>query len=258
MPKPATPSGSKPTADDRNLVVVDENYAAPGLEDNLRIFWEKHSKTVVAAIALVALVYVGQAVWKHEKAEQEIEISNAFGAAKTDGALKSFIAENPSHPLAGEAQLRLADNAYKAGNFGEAQAAYEKAQTLLTADPISLLEPRAELGAAVSSIAAGHDAEGAAALKRLADNPARPKGIRGEAAYDLAALAAEAGRAAELDQLIDQIDHIDPNGMWARTAADLKARLASSGSTPLSTPAANDKPTGSSGLPVIKPISPGS
>jgi len=261
MPKPATPTGSKPPADDRNLVAVDETYVAPGLEDKLRILWEKQSKTIIAAIALVACALIGRAVWHYEAAQNELAISGEFGAATTDSALKSFIVEYPNHPLAGEAELRLADNAYRAGNFTEAQADYGKAQTLLTTDPVSLLAPRAELGAAVSQLAAGHDAEGAAALKRLADNSARPKGIRGQAAYDLASIAADAGRTADLDQLKAQISQIDPTGIWATNANNLKARpsgLSSTTSPSLPSkvtpdvPASGAQPASSSSLPVIK------
>src|SRR5476651_2010884 len=107
---PAIPKKPKAAGDDRNLVVVDENYVAPGLEDKLRLFWEKNSRLVVAAIAAVVLVLVANEARKYLAAKHDEEVAAAYAAATTEAALKNFLAEHPSEPQAGLAQLRLADN----------------------------------------------------------------------------------------------------------------------------------------------------
>lgn len=215
--RPAPSSG-----DDRNLVTVDENYLAPTFEDRLRLFWEKNSRAVLAAIALVFAVILGKGAYEIISAQREKAVASEFGAAVTDEQLKSFVAGHGDHVLGGLAQLTLADKAYAAGNYAEARPAYEKAAGILKSNTFG---GRARLGAAVSALQAGSAAEGEAALKQLAADLTLEKTIRAEAAYQLALIAAAAGNIPEAIRLIEQTTVIDAEGPWADRASMLRSTL---------------------------------
>jgi hypothetical protein len=208
--------------DDRNLVRVDENYLAPTFEDRLRIFWEKNSRSVLAACALVLVVILGKGAYQFYEASRAKASAAAYAAATTDDQLKTFIADHAGDPLAGLAQLRLADKAYTAADYAAARDAYGKAAGILKKDTFG---ERARLGAALSAVQAGATAEGTAALKQIVDDISAHKLFRSEAAYHLAALSAAAGDSAEALRLIEQATAIDPEGQWADRASFLRSTL---------------------------------
>jgi hypothetical protein len=120
------------------------------------------------------------------------------------------------------AQLRLTDDAYTAGKAAEAVTGYETVAAKLKTGP---LFARAQLGLAMAKIAAGKTAEGETALKALAGDAAQLKGIRAEASYHLASLAAEAGRADDVKKYSEQVAQIDPSSPWTQRAMTLRASL---------------------------------
>lgn len=221
MTTPATPSRPK-SGDDRNLVVVDENYVAPTFEDRLRLFWEKNGTIVLAVCGLVLVGILAKGGWDYLQKQKEDEIGKTYAAAATSEQLKSFVAAHPGHSLADIAQLRLADEAYVAGKSADALAGYEKVAASLKTGPLAA---RAELGRALSKIQAGKAAEGTAELKQIANNASQLKGLRAEAAYHLASLAAESGNATEVQSYSEQLMKIDPSSMWAQRAMALRASL---------------------------------
>jgi len=221
----AYPPKPKP-ADDRNLVPVDENYVAPGLEDQLRLFWQRHSRRVILVTAVVVLLLLGNAGRNYLAARHTEEVAEAYATATTEAALTAFIAAHADEPQAGLAQLRLADAAYAAGNFPTARVTYVQAATRLASHSAGgALAARARLGAAVATLLAGPEAEGEAALKQLAADASLPKAIRAEAAFTAAVHAAGARRAAEASQLAEQAEKIDPEGPWKSRAQALPAIL---------------------------------
>jgi hypothetical protein len=220
-PKSASPASA---GDDRNLVSVDENYIAPTFEDRLRLFWEKNARTVLAACALVLVVILGKGAYEFVTAQREKAVAAAYAAATTDEQLKTFIATHADHVLGGLAQLRLADQSYSAGNYTEARSAYDKAAGILRNNTFG---QRARLGAAMSAVQAGAVAEGEAVLTQLSADLSLTKVIRSEAAYQLASLAAAAGKTTEAIRLIEQATSIDPDGQWAARASMLRSTLPS-------------------------------
>ncbi|MFA6287159.1 MAG: tetratricopeptide repeat protein [Opitutaceae bacterium] len=219
---PTKASAPSPAGDDRNLVPVDETYVAPNLEDRLAIFWAKNSKTVIAVFVLVVLAVLAKGGYDIYATQREKSIAADYAAATTDAKLKSFIAANVAHPLAGIAELRLADEAYAAGNYKDAQSGYVKAAAILGNTTFG---QRARLGEASALIQAGKPADAEAALKPLLADLAVAKGIRAEAAYQLASLAVDAGRTDEATKLIAQIASIDPAGQWTQRAMMLQSRI---------------------------------
>jgi len=218
----STPSPAPSSGDDRNLVTVDENYLAPTFEDRLRLFWEKNSRAVLAGIALVLAVILAKGGYEIVSAQREKAVAADYAAATTDEQLKAFVAGNSDHTLGGLAQLRLADQAYAAGNYAAARAAYEKAAGILKTNTFG---QRARLGAAISAVQSGAAADGENALKQLSSDLNVSKLVRAEATYNLALLAAGAGNTAEAIRLIEQTTTIDPEGPWADRATLLRATL---------------------------------
>ncbi len=218
----STSSPAPSSGDDRNLVTVDENYLAPTFEDRLRLFWEKNSRAVLAAIALVFAVILGKGAYEIISAQREKALASEFGTAVTDEQLKTFVNAHGDHVLGGLAQLTLADRAYSAADYAGARAAYEKASGILKSNTFG---GRARLGAAISAVQAGAGAEGEAALKQLAADLTLEKTIRAEAAYHLALIAAAAGNTAEAIRLIEQTTVIDAEGPWADRASMLRSTL---------------------------------
>jgi len=238
---PAIPPKPKPAGDNRNLVTVDANYAAPGLEDHLRLFWEKNGRALFTVILAIAVIIVGRGFYRLSLEHRAEAVQADYGAATTDSQLKDFIAANPADPLAGLAQLRLADGAYTAGNFAEAQSAYTKALLLLTG---TALAPRAQLGAAVAQLQAGQADAATTALKAIADSSTLPKATRAEAAYDLAAIAAAAGRTNDVIRLTLQIATIDPGSPFASRGSELLMRTTTAAPTPAAgAPVSSSAPT---------------
>lgn len=211
-----------PAGDDRNLVTIDENYLAPSFEDRLQIFWEKHSRTVVAIIVMAVVALVIRWAFDWYGARRENAVQAEYAAATTSAQLLAFTVSNPTVILAGVAHLRLADEAYEAGRFADAKAAYEAAVPLLGTNP---MVARARLGAAISPLQAGDTAAGRTALEALANDTTFTKTLRAEAAYHLATIARDAGQAADALRWAGTVSTIDAKGMWGQRADRLRDAL---------------------------------
>ena len=222
MTTPAAPSAPKPAGDDRNFVAVDANYVALTLEDRLRIFWQKHSRTVIAALVVVLAGILAKGGWEYLEAQKEQEIEQAYAAAGTPEKLKAFAAAQAGHALAGAARLQLADAAYAAGQSADALAGYGEAIAALKTGP---LVSRAKLGLAMAKVQAGKTADGAAALRQLAADATEPKATRVEVSYHLASLANAAGQPDDVRKYSDQVMQIDPTSPWTQRVFMLRASL---------------------------------
>lgn len=221
MTTPATPSNSKPTGDDRNLVAVDATNAV-SFEEKLHVFWQKNRSRVIGVCVLVLVAILAKGGWEYLAKQRELDVQKAYAAAATPEQLKAFIAAHPEHSLAGIAHLRMADEAYAAGKSAEAAASYDKAIGILKEGP---LVARAQLGRALTKAQSGQAAEAANDFKRLADDATQFKAVRTEAVYHLASLAAEAGNAADLQKHAAQLLQIDPESPWNMRVMALQANL---------------------------------
>jgi hypothetical protein len=222
MTTPATPSSPKPAGDDRNLVAVDENYVAPSFEDKLHTFWAKNSTAVLVLCVAVLLGIVAKYGWDEVQKNRDNEIRADFAAASTSEKLKAFALNHPGHPLAGVAQLQLADEAYTAGKSADAVLGYQTAVPLLKGTPFA---GRAQLGLAMAQIQAGKNAEGEAALKALGSDEGQLKGVRAEAIYQLTSIAVTAARADDVKKFSDQLMALDPASPWTQRALAMRATV---------------------------------
>jgi hypothetical protein len=214
---PQTPAG-----DDRNLVTIDENYLAPTLEDRLQIFWSRHSGKVWALTGIVTVVLVGRYAFETYAAYRERQVQADYAAATTTAQLQAFVQTHSTAILAGVAQLRLADEAYAAGNYAAACEAYTAAAPLLADNPLAA---RARLGAAFAPLQAGNTATAKPALEALANDTALARAYRAEAAYHLAVVARDAGQAADATRWIELVTTVEPQGAWANRANQLRDSL---------------------------------
>lgn len=202
--------------------------AGPSFEDQLRDFWAAQRSRIFAVVAVVLLVILGKGLWEMYQAQREAGIAADFAKAKTSEQLRRFAADNPSDALAGVAHLRLADEAYEAGKFGDAAAGYGKAIAVLKDGPLA---SRARIGQGVAQVLAGDRTAGTASLKAVADDLSAAVSVRAEASYQLASLAAEAGDAAGLQAQLEQLTRIAPQSLWTQRASLLRPLSASAASS---------------------------
>jgi predicted negative regulator of RcsB-dependent stress response len=221
MTTPASPAPNLPAGDDRNLVAAATSPAVT-FEDRVRSFWTGNRNVITGLCVGVALAIVAKGGWDYLQGQQEAGVVQAYAAADSSDKVKAFAAAHPGHPLAGIAQLRMADEAYQAGKAADAAALYQQAATNLKGDPLA---SRARMGRAVAQLAAGQAAEAAVALKALADDSSQLKAVRAEAAYHLASLAVEAKNADEAQRLVDQLMQIDVSSPWTQQAMMRRASL---------------------------------
>lgn len=218
---PSNPSPAGPAGDDRNLVAVDATTAV-SFEEKLQVFWIKYRGAVIGLCVVVLLGILAKGGWDYLQRQKEADVRKAYAAAGNTEQLKSFSAAQGDHPLAGVAQMRIADEAYTAGKSADAIAAYEKAGAILKEGPLAA---RAKLGRALAKVQSGKGTEATTELKQLADDANGFKAIRAEAAYHLTSLAVEAGNAADAQKYSDQLMQIDPTSPWTQRGLSLRASL---------------------------------
>src|SRR5450432_3175459 len=134
MPNP-TPSDPQPAGKDPK---VDPAAApvVPSAEENLRIFWEKNSRTVYAFCAVILLAVAGKAGYNTYLEHRQDVLSDEYRTAEKNAQLSSFIASHPGEQLTGVAQINLADKAYEAGKYSEAVDLYQRAADNLKTGPL--------------------------------------------------------------------------------------------------------------------------
>jgi predicted negative regulator of RcsB-dependent stress response len=222
----------------------------PPFEEQLRDIWEKKENrtAVFAGCAIVVALIAGWYGYKALAQERETQIGAAYSAAVVPARLRAFAKENAGYPLAVAADITLADDAFKAGNYAEAIENYDKT---IAAMPGSLYASRALLGKAVAQIWSGKSTEGAATLRQLAGDPAQFKALRSEAAFHLATLAFDAGNFDEVCKFTDLVMQVDPSSLWAQRSLMLRARVPMSAVAqgPVSQKPGGSAPAGSAKLP---------
>jgi predicted negative regulator of RcsB-dependent stress response len=199
----------------------DKTSVEPPFDEQLRIFWEKNHNALYLGCALVVLAIVGRYAYEVLVAQREAVVEAAYAVATTPAKLQAFARANAGHPLAGAAWLKLADDAYTAGNFSEALVNYDKAAAALPGTPFAT---RALLGKGMCQIQSGKTAEGTAVLRQLEGDAAQLRAVRSEAAYHLAALAFAAGDFGEVVKLTELVMQLDAGGLWAQRSLLLRVR----------------------------------
>ena len=228
MITPATPPNPK-SADTPAVPHPVDSFA-----EKLHQFWLRNSMAIQIGCVLVLAGILAKGAYDYYARQHENDIERAFALAGTPDQLKTFAAAHAGHSLAGVAWLTLADNAFKAGNYAEAIANYDKALPVLKDTPLS---GRIKLGAAMARLQSGQAAEGESALNQIADDANQLKGLRVEAAYQLASNAAAAGKVADVQKYTEKLMQIDGTSVWAQRAMMLRVTMPMTASAPLAAPA---------------------
>ena len=195
----------------------------PGFEVAVQVFWEKNRSFILGACAAALLAIIAREGWQYYSVHHEQDVQAEFARiADQPAKLSAFADANPGHPLAGVANLKLADDKYSAGDYSGAATGYAKAAGSLKHEA---LLGRAKLGVAMSQLSGSDKTAGEAALKALSADSTQLKGVRAEATYHIASLATVAGKADEVKKLVALISQIDATSSWAQRATMLLANL---------------------------------
>ena len=228
-----------PSDDDRNLVVVDEDFANADAEDRLWLFWERNKNLIVRGTTVVVLAIIGAIgfhFWQESKRE---ELGLAYVACQDEAARRAFAAAHPGEPLAAVALLEVADDLRKANKLEEAAKANEAAGKAVAGDSkaVKAIATRARLYAALTRQELGQ-AEAEAGIVAVAEDNSAPDTLRGYAMYVLANLALTKGDSAAAAKWVNLMDkRLKPNHVWASDKSWL-VRSEPSLLTPVSAPPA--------------------
>ena len=229
MIPPATPPNPKSAATPAVPHPVDS------FAEKLHQFWQRNSSAIQIGCGLVLVGIFVRGGYEYYAKQHEMGIEREFALAGTHDQLETFAAAHEGHSLAGVAWLTLGDDAVKAGNYAEAMANYDKALPVLKDNPLA---GRIKLGAAMARLLSGKTAEGESALNQIADDANQLKGLRVEAAYQLASNAAEAGKGEDVQKYTAKLMQIDSTSEWAQRAMMLRASMPVAVEAPPAAPAA--------------------
>ncbi len=226
--------------DDRNLVVVDEDFVNADAEDRLWLFWERNKTLLVRGTAVIVLGIIGAIGFHFWQEAQREELGLAYVACQDEAARRAFVAAHPRESIAAIALLEVADDLRKANKLEEAAKAYAEAATkaaLVAGDVkvLKVLAVRAKLYGALTRQELGQ-ANASAEIIAVAEDGTAPETLRGYAMYVLANLALSKGDSTEAAKWVNLMDkRLKPNHAWAADKSWL-VRSEPSLLTPLSPP----------------------
>ncbi len=197
--------------DDRNLVIVDQDFGQPDLEDRIWLFWIRNRTGIILSVLLVIVATLAYIVWHAAGHYSQGACQAAYqDAGEGPEAKLEFSREYAGTALAGVAALEAADAFYKDKQFAKAAGAYALARTEVSAnEPVeAVLAGRAALGEAFSLLADGQREPGKQVLGQLAGNGKFPEAVRGQAMYTMALLALEDRSLDEARRWLDQMDQV--------------------------------------------------
>jgi len=211
-------SKQPPAGDDRNLVVVDEDFVNADAEDRLWLFWERNQGAIVkttVAVVVGVLGYLAFFFWNESRREA---LGEEFTACQDEAARRAFAARHPGEPLSAVALTDVADDLKRVGKFADAAEAYDEARRLAglagNAPEVSALATRARLYAALCRLETG-DAGATEALAVVANDVAAAETLRGFAMLTLANVAVAKGDTAEASKWLNAMDKkLRANHVW--------------------------------------------
>lgn len=183
--------------------------------DRALLWWEDNRRIVGASVLILLVAIVGWQSVIYVRDRREQRIRDAFAPLVEPAELAMFARDNPAHPLAGAAYLRLADQAFEEGKFAEAAVHYADAAKVLAATPFSA---RARLGHGMSLIRAGKAAEATPILDGLRDDATVAPSVQAEAGYQLAILHWSEGRVSQAKPLLEWVVRLEGAGFWSQRA----------------------------------------
>ncbi|MDR2863728.1 MAG: hypothetical protein LBV54_07660 [Puniceicoccales bacterium] len=215
--------------DDRNLVLVDQDFGQPDLEDRMWLFWLRNKIAILGVIFLLIAAALGGIGW-HALADYRLSALQAeyLGTADSPEAKLAFARARAGEALAGVAALDVADQYFKDKKYAEAAAAYALARDNFTPTDKAHASfgARAILGLAFSKLRSDDRDGGIAVLTELSRTTAYPEAFRGQALHTLALLSIEKKDWESARRWLDTLDRsISPGNIWVLNKRDLIALL---------------------------------
>jgi hypothetical protein len=211
-------SKQPPAGDDRNLVVVDEDFVNADAEDRLWLFWERNKDIIVKATVAVVVGVLGYLAFFFWNESRREALGEEFTACQDEAARRAFAARHPGETLSAVALTDVADDLKRAGKFADAAKAYDEARRLAGlaggAPAVKALADRARLYAALCRLETG-EAAGAQELAAVADDVSAAETLRGFAMLTLANVAVAKGDSAEASRWLNAMDKkLRANHVW--------------------------------------------
>lgn len=211
--------------DDRNLVLVDDDFQDADFEDRVWLFWQRHGKKTVAAATALFLAIIGVIVYVEVREMRVSDLQVEYATLQTPDQKLAFAKANEKDPIAGTAYYAAAQALVEEGKFAEAATAYENAARVFTQPEFLAMSDRAKIAQAACLARINTQeatARSQAILKRLAASPAADPLYRGQAMYELATFALSSGNIAEARLWINEMDRtLDSGNIWQERKREL-------------------------------------
>lgn len=204
--------------DDRNLVLVDDDFQDADFEDKVWLFWRRHGKKTIAIATLIFFAALAVIVYTQAKKMHVVSLQNDYAALKTDDERRAFARENTADPMAGTIFFALGNNLFREGKYAEAAEDYRAAATVFAAlagTEFAMPRDRAKLAEAASLQKLGKQDEALALLAALAGTLETDETIRGQAMYNLAVTALDKDDLDTARSWLNEMDRaLSPQNMW--------------------------------------------
>jgi len=206
--------------DDRNLVVVDEDFANADAEDRLWLFWERNQTVIVRSITSVVVGVLAFLAFYFWKEAQHEALGESYITCQDETARRAFAAAHPKEPLAAIALIEVADELRRKNKLTEAAKTYEEAAAIAAvADKtpaINAIAARAKLFSGLTRQELGQ-ANAEAIITSVAEDNSAPETLKGYAMYVLANLALTRGDNAGAAKWINLMDkRLQATHVWAQ------------------------------------------
>lgn len=201
--------------DDRNIVLVDGDFAEADLDDRAWLIWERYKRAILIGGLVVFVGGLGLILVNAFRASHAESLGAEYGQAVTPEQRLAFAQKNRGETLAAVAALESADTAYKAGDLKTAGDRFAIAEDLAkAARPVpEVMLGRAIVGRAVCALRSG-DAAGKRRLDEVANDAAIAGGTRAHALFLLAENACGEKDFVSAKRYLDRIDGLSGASKW--------------------------------------------
>lgn len=201
-------------------------------------FLRSYGKTIGGSILLAVVVYLGMTWFRQSRIRDAAEASRLLASAQTPEQYQAILGAYAGTPVAPIAQLGLAAEYFRSGQYDQALAQYD---AFLRAEPEHLLRPDVELNRIQCQEALRKYAEALAAYeayaKQYADHYRQPAARLGQGRC-----LEQLGRLDEARAVYEDVITASPDSAWAGQASSY-LQVMPKVAAPAAQPAAAAAPT---------------
>ena len=206
--------------DDRNLVVVDEDFANADAEDRLWLFWERNKTIIVRSVTSVVVGILAFLAFYFWREAQKETLGESYVACQDETARRAFAAAHPKESLAAIALIEVADELRRKSKLDDAAKTYDQAAAIAAeageTPALNAIAARAKLFSGLSRQEAGQ-ANAETIIISVAEDNKAPETLRGYAMYVLANLALGRGDNTGAAKWINLMDkRLQATHVWAQ------------------------------------------